>query len=227
MGIFSAADLLVAGSGIAAWVYTVSALLPASNASAALSAPWVAVALGVSTSHVLYASVWYHPTAFRRMCEGGPLQPLGENAVAVFALLVAAAKGVQQLSVGLWAVQHVGGTGRLLDAMDSTRWVSLGVLLACGQMLNGAIYRAIGKDGVYYGFKLGRPVPWCHDFPFNVGFRHPQYVGGLLSQLGVLVLLTTTETMEAGLLPLVGWWTVLYGLTSWMEAVGDNDAKME
>ena len=36
--------------------------------------------------------------------------------------------------------------------------------------------------------KLGRPVPWCDGFPFNLGFRHPQYVGGLLTQLGLLAL---------------------------------------
>lgn len=44
------------------------------------------------------------------------------------------------------------------------------------QVLNISIYKAIGNDGVYYGFKLGRPVPWSSAFPFNAGFRHPQCV---------------------------------------------------
>ena len=49
-----------------------------------------------------------------------------------------------------------------------------GALIIAGQSLNVAIYRAIGNDGVYYGFKLGRTVPWCSGFPFNFGLRHPQ-----------------------------------------------------
>ena len=43
-----------------------------------------------------------------------------------------------------------------------------------GQLLNMAIYKAIGKNGVYYGYKLGRPVPWCTTFPFNAFTAHPQ-----------------------------------------------------
>ena len=94
------------------------------------------------------------------------------------------------------------------------QWIVACVLLALGQMLNGAIYTAIGKDGVYYGFKLGRPVEWCTGFPFNLGFRHPQYVGGLLSQLGVLVPLTTDETLSQGLSLLVVFWVGLCELPS-------------
>ena len=96
-------------------------------------------------------------------------------------------------------------------------------LAACGQALNVAIYAAIGKDGVYYGFKLGRPVPWCDGFPFNLGFRHPQYVGGLLTQLGLLALASDERSLHAGLAPLAAWWVLLYVATSVQEALGDND----
>ena len=218
--IFSAVDLLVVAAGFAVWLVAVSGV---STPTISLDAPWLAVAAGASTSHILYAAVWYNPRAFCRLCECGLFQPLGRDAVSVFAVFVATAKMVQQLGVGFWAMMTVGGIGPLVEAMMVTNWMLSLALLACGQLLNASIYRAIGQDGVYYGFKLGRPVPWCYDFPFNVGFRHPQYVGGLLSQLGVLVLLTTKETVAAGMLPLVGWWTTLYALTAYMEAVGDND----
>ena len=62
------------------------------------------------------------------------------------------------------------------------------VLVALGQVLNAAVYATIGGDGVYYGVRLGRTVPWVHGFPFRLlatggkpgtGVRvpHPQYLG--------------------------------------------------
>ena len=50
---------------------------------------------------------------------------------------------------------------------------------------------------MYYGFKLGRPVGWATGFPFNAGFRHPQYVGSIVSQLGILLLLNSPATHRA------------------------------
>ena len=55
------------------------------------------------------------------------------------------------------------------------QWVMLAHAIVLGQGLNSAIYRAIGKAGVYYGYKIGVPVPWCTGFPFNVFTMHPQY----------------------------------------------------
>ena len=77
--------------------------------------------------------------------------------------------------------------------------------------------------GLADGFKLGAPVPWSTAFPFNAGFRHPQYVGGYASQLGVLLLLASPATLSAGLVYLAGWWAVLYTMNSVVEASGDND----
>ena len=150
----------------------------------------------------------------------------------LFAALVALAKGVQQL--GLIAVvghavapADVAAWPRaLLGAVLSAggrRWTVAAVLFVAGQALNLGIYRAIGKDGVYYGFKLGRPVPWSTAFPFNLGFRHPQSVGGILCQLGVLITLANQAALAAGLPALAVWWLSLYAATAWMEAAGDND----
>jgi hypothetical protein len=42
-------------------------------------------------------------------------------------------------------------------------------------------------------------------FPYGTGFRHPQYVGGFVSQLGVLALSTDAEAPA-----LAAWWGALY-----------------
>lgn len=64
----------------------------------------------------------------------------------------------------------------------------LGVaLILAGQWLNVLVYRRIGIQGVYYGFEYGltRPDPTVADsFPFNA-MQHPQYVGGILTALGI------------------------------------------
>lgn len=167
------------------------------------------------SSHILYACVWYKPDRFRTIA--------GANPVATFSALVAAAKVVQQLTLLAW----VNSTGT--DIMSTillagySRWLLAAVFMALGQSLNGAFYSAIGMDGVYYGFKLGRPVPWSTAGVFSLGFRHPQYVGGLYSQLGVICLIASPQAFSAGLLPLIAAWCVLYCLTSYMEATGDND----
>ena len=74
------------------------------------------------------------------------------------------------------------------------------------------------------GFKLGAPVPWSTAFPFNAGFRHPQYVGGYSSQLGVMMLLASPATLSGGLVYLAIWWAVCYSANSVIEASGDADA---
>ena len=84
---------------------------------------------------------------------------------------------------------------------------------------------ALGANGVYYGFKLGAPVPWSTAFPFSAGFRHPQYVGGYVSQLGVLLLVANAATLSMGLVPLACLWFALYAVNSIVEASGDADAK--
>merc|ERR1711879_139067 len=97
------------------------------------------------------------------------------------------------------------GTG----AMPARLRLGLGLLIP-GQILNIGIYNAIGADGVYYGCKLGRPVPWATGFPFNLGIRHPQYVGSVLSWAGLLTLLAATPSTAAPLGVVLLSWTGLY-----------------
>ena len=55
----------------------------------------------------------------------------------------------------------------------------------------------IGKAGVYYGYRLGEPVPWVTGFPFSV-VPHPQYFGVCCSVIGVNVFTATKAHVEAG-----------------------------
>ena len=57
-------------------------------------------------------------------------------------------------------------------AVTPLQWIWLVHALVVGQGFNTAIYRAIGKAGVYYGYRLDEPVPWVTGFPFSV-VPHP------------------------------------------------------
>jgi len=219
-------DAGVALAAIGCWFFVVDAegYGFSSKALAGVATPsWVLAALAISGSHVLYACVWFMSARFAAACAHPPLSLLGKHPVGVFALLVALAKSLQQVGLLGFVAAAAGNPATTLIQASASKWALVLVLGGFGQMLNAAIYAAIGKDGVYYGFKLGAPVPWCDGFPFNLGFRHPQYVGGFCTQLGVIAVLTTSAALDAGLVPLGAWWFLLYSVTSWMEASGDND----
>lgn len=94
------------------------------------------------------------------------------------------------------------------------QWLSFLVLCCVGQSLNVGIYTAIGKDGVYYGFKLGKKIPWVNGFPFNV-VSHPQYVGSAMTVWGVLALLHNQLPESAK--HITAFWTGLYVVTGLQE----------
>lgn len=61
------------------------------------------------------------------------------------------------------------------------------LLIAIGQSLNVAVYKALGTDGVYYGAGYGVISPTkVSGFPFTL--RHPQYIGSIITTLGVFCL---------------------------------------
>lgn len=108
----------------------------------------------------------------------------------------------------LAAGSHTQAAWFSLASVEPARWLAAAVLLGAGQALNIGVYRALGKlpltakcrkalssqliaaeqgrrcgagrDGVYYGTKLGKAVPWCRGFPFSVA-PHPQYLGSTLT----------------------------------------------
>eukprot|EP00967_Tisochrysis_lutea_P024893 scaffold28594_cov28-Tisochrysis_lutea.AAC.1 len=238
---FSAQDLTSLVGGLSLYLAAIRACghLAHVSVSQVPTVPFALAALGVSSSYVVYALVWFRTQGFIAGCRRMPLSLLGSDPIAVFQTLVLSFKLIQQLVLLGWAAHILGGD--LTDAptiyavlkpvviafaKDTPRVVVGMLLLLAGQTLNAGIYKAIGKNGVYYGFKLGAQVPWVTGFPFNLGYRHPQYVGGTLSQCALFAVLSSPETQTAGLLPLLGWWTFNYAMVSWMEAsFGDNDGK--
>lgn len=157
------------------------------------------------------------PKSWTAVSRAFPVKLLGDHPVTVFSHSLVVGKSAQLMAVA-WYFQPTLAT--LTDASPLT----IGAAAAClamGQLLNLAIYKAIGADGVYYGFKLGREVPWCTDFPFNAGVRHPQYIGAMLAYTGLFLLLGGGAPSAA--LSLLVLEAGLYAFTSLMEEAGDND----
>ncbi len=61
-------------------------------------------------------------------------------------------------------------------------------LIVFGQILNLSVFYRLGKTGVFYGNRFGHQIPWCRRFPFS-WFKHPQYVGALLSIWGFFLVM--------------------------------------
>jgi hypothetical protein len=119
---------------------------------------------------------------------------------------------VQFAAVTLWvAASRPRGLCLDLGLVGLPQWLAGLALFAYGQSLNAGIFSAIGRVGVYYGFKLGHKVPWVTGWPFDT-VAHPQYVGSVLSVWGLVALLW--GNLPAGPLLALGlYWTGLYIVT--------------
>ena len=132
------------------------------------------------------------------------------------------------MSVMLW--YYV--TGPLVVSFPSSgveygTWGVCLFMIVFGQALNFGIYYAIGETGVYYGFKLGKEVPWHHGFPFVIGsvpIPHPQYLGSILSLWGVIPIVWSPHH-GVGLVVIALWWTLMYCFTGWTEGLQEVDNK--
>jgi methylene-fatty-acyl-phospholipid synthase len=93
--------------------------------------------------------------------------------------------------------------------------VGLG-MFGAGQILNMGVYKALGKEGVYYGVRLGKPVAWYEGFPFTM-VPHPQYVGCVLCIWGVVAVLLNQANINAGLLTIASAWSTFYCVTGLIE----------
>ncbi len=213
---FDAPLTLAAGSLVAHRVNGVLLRLPPN--------PWQ-FALAVASLSLLYLmhyAIWFAPAAFAKACARAPLRYLASHPVEVFARLEMLGKLWHLATVALFLGTD-GIAAAAAAAADAPMWCwRVGALyVLVGQGLNVSIYRAIGNAGVYYGFKLGRPVPWCTSFPFNVGLRHPQYVGVVLTLFGILLPLASDAMVLNGFVQLIYAWAAMYALMSVMEQLKD------
>jgi len=55
-------------------------------------------------------------------------------------------------------------------------------LFFVGNLLNYRCYKLLGMDGIYYGVRFGRKIPWVTEWPYGY-LRDPQYIGCILQIL--------------------------------------------
>ena len=123
------------------------------------------------------------------------------------------------------AIYYKGHKALLMDLanLSPTRWFVSFLLISIGQTLNFSVYNKIGLDGVYYGFKLGRKVDWVEGFPFNVGTRHPQYVGAILSWWGLFNMFISSSLLYNGYMMLCLMTCSSYLVVAVVEELSDYD----
>lgn len=93
---------------------------------------------------------------------------------------------VLQLGVFTWWCLRDGGPDHWLSGRAAVVGAGL-ALIAVGQALNAAVFHRLGTAGMFYGAEFGLRLPRSQAFPFS-WFRHPQYVGTLLSIWGLFLL---------------------------------------
>uniref|UniRef100_A0A6U2ZEX5 phosphatidyl-N-methylethanolamine N-methyltransferase n=1 Tax=Lotharella globosa TaxID=91324 RepID=A0A6U2ZEX5_9EUKA len=150
----------------------------------------------MAIERVVYTIVWVRSKWFIRLCKSPILRNWG-TPVDVVVRLFFLNKLFQFGGIFLW--YYYSAPFFSVNDVTVFQWVTGLQLLIFGQILNQAIYRAIGKAGVYYGVRLGQPVPYCTGFPFNVFTAHPQYFGSVATAWGVAILMTTPAHEKAGI----------------------------
>ena len=146
----------------------------------------VAVCASLSLPHIFYGLVWTNPKQFMKMVKQ-KISPQADP-VNVVVTVAHSLKIWQFSSFSMWYFQH--GPLPSVAAVGWLRILSGLALFTVGQSLNIGVYNALGKDGVYYGTRLGKSVPWCTGFPFTV-CSNPQYVGSAMTFWGITLLLYT------------------------------------
>lgn len=151
------------------------------------STSWFLLAAAVlALERVFYVWAWRGTASFRAFCRRPPVSRLGEP-VQVLERFFYLFKALQIAVFATWVAVHA--TGSLWPADRGPLPCAVGAtLVAAGQVLNAAVFRRLGRTGVFYGSKLGYDVPWCEAFPFSI-LAHPQYVGAVLTIWGIFVAL--------------------------------------
>ncbi|KAL7431887.1 hypothetical protein ACHAXH_002880 [Discostella pseudostelligera] len=86
--------------------------------------------------------------------------------------------------------------GGMLATPEKTAQLAFGLLLLfIGQVLNYAVFEALGAKGVYYGYEFGYPVSRVYCFPYNLSISDPQYWGVVLSVFGIYVAVGASSLM--------------------------------
>jgi len=150
----------------------------------------------MAVERACYTIVWTQSRWFIKLCKTSALKEWGTPVDVVVRLFVI--NKIFQFG-GLFLWYYFSAPWFKFAEITLYQWITGFQLIVFGQILNNAIYRAIGKAGVYYGVRLGQPVPYCTGFPFNVFTAHPQYFGSVSTAIGAGILVTTPAHEAAGL----------------------------
>lgn len=144
-----------------------------------------------------YSYIWLKPEKYAKFCHQKMRQ---SNPIKVYAGISVSMKLLQVGLMLLIALYYKGATLFISDLYQTSwkRWCVTLMLGTMGQFLNATVYYQIGIDGVYYGCKLGKEIPWNTNFPFNLGMRHPQYMGAILSWWGLFNSVMSPLLIEEG-----------------------------
>ena len=186
---------------------------------------WKTVA-ALSVPHVFYFLVWTNSKKFYWFASKF-LSFLGEPYQA-FAKLAHMIKLFQTCAIVLWYAtpewlfaqtpQTIVDAALVIAQRLSVTQALLGVeLFLLGQLFNGAVYKAIGEAGVYYGCRLGKDIPWVYGFPYNT-VPHAQYLGATISIWGGCVLFATEHHVSQGLYGIGAIMAVFYTFSSLVES---------
>uniref|UniRef100_A0A7S2YVX3 phosphatidyl-N-methylethanolamine N-methyltransferase n=1 Tax=Chloropicon laureae TaxID=464258 RepID=A0A7S2YVX3_9CHLO len=171
--------------------------------------------LAIPMPHAFYAFLWTKPKVWKGVAKKVKVHP-----VELLAFVAACMKVIQALSFVFYIVTLLG-TNAFVETWEKAHPFTLlfgGMLFAAGQTLNMGVYKTLGFDGVYYGFKYGKKVPWVTGFPFNI-CPHPQYIGSSLSIWGALWPIMRVHTGEFFDLLAVGcYWSAMYMTSSIIES---------
>ena len=154
---------------------------PSSSTDGLYGNPLTGIFLFVFFSHVehfFYAWIWLHAKSFLSIMVGK-----ADRFERVHHILITCK--ILQFGGAAFGLHPFAAVPALSEST-----MALLALLGLGQFLNFSVYRAIGKKGVYYGYKLGAKIPWVTSFPYNVPYlAHPQYLGAVASYSSIYMLL--------------------------------------
>eukprot|EP00735_Rhodelphis_limneticus_P013084 TRINITY_DN6595_c0_g1::TRINITY_DN6595_c0_g1_i1::g.13483::m.13483 TRINITY_DN6595_c0_g1::TRINITY_DN6595_c0_g1_i1::g.13483 ORF type:complete len:163 (-),score=13.56,sp/Q9SAH5/PLMT_ARATH/32.08/7e-22,PEMT/PF04191.8/1.1e+04,PEMT/PF04191.8/1.2e+04,PEMT/PF04191.8/1.5e-09,ICMT/PF04140.9/0.00077 TRINITY_DN6595_c0_g1_i1:154-642(-) len=132
----------------------------------------VVTSISITLSSVLYSWAWLKPAHFKRStnAEKDPSGRLAQIAVVL--------RAVQFILCFLcWDLEE-------LKTIPTSHLMLAAILLLFGQHLNYLVYKYLGTDGVYYGTRFGKTLPWVHAYPYS-HFKDPQYLGCIATAIGL------------------------------------------
>lgn len=179
----------------------------------------------LSISHIIYYIIWHFPEKYIQICSNPCIHPV--DLTFAFVMIGKVVQFVTCLSWYFYINDFFLGENPEFP-VSPAKLISGGFLICCGQWLNTAVWNTLGINGVCYGFKLGRSVPWITGFPFNIGVANPQYVGSVLTNFGIISILVNPVTAKAGILFACFLIAIFYGFSAYIETyTGIVQGKIE